>query len=55
MGGFDLKKITFVGLENFKLIPPDWIFWKAMRNTFYFVVGTTVFLKTCSGWGWRCS
>jgi len=43
--GFDLKKITFVGLENFKLIPPDWIFWKAMRNTMYFVVGTTVFLN----------
>ncbi len=43
--GFDLKKISFVGFENFKLIPPDWIFWKAMRNTLYFVVGTTVFLN----------
>jgi len=43
--GFDLKKITFVGFDNFKLIPPDWIFWKSLRNTFYFVVGTTVFLN----------
>jgi len=43
--GFDLKKITFVGFDNFKLIPPDWIFWKALRNTMYFVVGTTVFLN----------
>jgi raffinose/stachyose/melibiose transport system permease protein len=43
--GFDLKKITFVGFENFKLLPPDWIFWKALRNTFYFVAGTTVFLN----------
>jgi raffinose/stachyose/melibiose transport system permease protein len=43
--GFDLKKISFVGFDNFKLIPPDWIFWKAMRNTFYFVAGTTVFLN----------
>ncbi len=43
--GFDLKKITFVGFDNFKLLPPDWIFWKALRNTMYFVVGTTVFLN----------
>jgi ABC-type sugar transport system permease subunit len=43
--GFDLNKITFVGFDNFKLIPPDWVFWKALRNTMYFVVGTTVFLN----------
>jgi ABC-type sugar transport system permease subunit len=43
--GFDLKKISFVGFENFKLLPPDWIFWKALRNTMYFVVGTTVYLN----------
>jgi ABC-type sugar transport system permease subunit len=43
--GFDLNKITFVGFDNFKLIAPDWIFWKALRNTFYFVIGTTFFLN----------
>lgn len=40
--GFDLKKITFVGFENYKLVPPDWIFWKSLRNTMYFVAGTTI-------------
>ncbi len=43
--GFDLKKINFVGLENFKFLLPDWIFWKALRNTLFFVVGTTFFLN----------
>jgi ABC-type sugar transport system permease subunit len=43
--GFDLKKITFVGFDNFKLLLPDWIFWKALRNTLSFVIGTTVFLN----------
>jgi ABC-type sugar transport system permease subunit len=43
--GFDLAKITFVGFRNFKLILPDWIFWKALRNTMIFVFGTTVFLN----------
>lgn len=43
--GFDLKKINFVGLDNFKLLLPDWIFWKALRNTLFFVVGTTFFLN----------
>jgi ABC-type sugar transport system permease subunit len=43
--GFDLSKITFVGFRNFKLLLPDWIFWKALRNTMIFVFGTTVFLN----------
>ena len=43
--GFDLGKIRFVGLRNFKLLLPDWIFWKALRNTMIFVFGTTVFLN----------
>jgi ABC-type sugar transport system permease subunit len=43
--GFDLSKITFVGFRNFKLLLPDWIFWKALRNTMIFVFGTTIFLN----------
>lgn len=43
--GFDLKKINFVGLDNFRLLLPDWIFWKALRNTLFFVAGTTFFLN----------
>jgi raffinose/stachyose/melibiose transport system permease protein len=43
--GFDLTKITFVGFRNFKLLLPDWIFWKALRNTMIFVFGTTLFLN----------
>lgn len=43
--GFDLQKIKFVGLDNFRLLLPDWIFWKALRNTLFFVVGTTFFLN----------
>ena len=43
--GFDLSKIRFVGFRNFKLLLPDWIFWKALRNTMIFVFGTTVFLN----------
>ncbi len=43
--GFDLKKITFVGFNNFKLLLPDWIFWKALRNTLFFVFGTTLLLN----------
>jgi raffinose/stachyose/melibiose transport system permease protein len=43
--GFDLSKIEFVGFNNFKLLLPDWIFWKALRNTMIFVFGTTIFLN----------
>ena len=43
--GFDLAKIEFVGFSNFRLLLPDWIFWKAMRNTLFFVFGTTIFLN----------
>ena len=43
--GFDLGKMRFVGFRNFKLLLPDWIFWKALRNTMIFVFGTTVFLN----------
>jgi len=43
--GFDLQKIKFVGLNNFKLLLSDWIFWKALSNTLFFVVGTTFFLN----------
>ena len=43
--GFDLSKITFVGFRNFKLLLPDWIFWKSLRNTMIFVFGTTFFLN----------
>ena len=43
--GFDLSKITFVGLNNFKLLKPDWIFWKSLRNTLFFVIGTALFLN----------
>lgn len=43
--GFDLQKIKFVGLDNFRLLLPDWIFWKALRNTLFFLLGTTFFLN----------
>jgi ABC-type sugar transport system permease subunit len=43
--GFDLAKIKFVGFNNFRLLLPDWIFWKALRNTLFFVFGTTLFLN----------
>ncbi len=43
--GFDLAKITFVGFRNYKMLLPDRIFWKALRNTMIFVLGTTIFLN----------
>ena len=38
-----LNEIKFVGLENYKSILTDALFWKMLANTFVYAVSTTVF------------
>ena len=43
--GFDIADITWLGLENYRTIAGDDIFWRALRNTLLFTGLTTLFLN----------
>ena len=43
--GFDIADIKWLGLENYRTIAGDEIFWRALRNTLLFTGLTTLFLN----------
>ncbi len=43
--GFDIADIAWLGIENYRTIAGDDIFWKALRNTLLFTGLTTLFLN----------
>ncbi len=43
--GFDIVDVTWLGLENYRTIAGDEIFWRALRNTLLFTGLTTLFLN----------
>ena len=43
--GFDIADIKWLGLENYRTIAGDEIFWRALRNTLLFTGLTTLFLS----------
>lgn len=43
--GFDLADVTWLGIENYRTIAGDEIFWRALRNTLLFTGLTTLFLN----------
>ncbi len=43
--GFDIADIAWLGIENYRTIVGDDIFWKALRNTLLFTGLTTLFLN----------
>ena len=43
---------VFVGLENFRFLLTDPDFWKAVRNTVVYTVGSLA-LRFRWGWGWQ--
>ena len=61
---FNLKSISFVGLENYRMMLKDALFWKSVQNTLIYVVFTVFFtmllgfllalaLNSASLWGTR--
>ena len=40
---FNLKSISFVGLENYRMMLKDVLFWKSVQNTLIYVVFTVFF------------
>ena len=43
--GFDIADVKWLGLENYRTIAGDEIFWRALRNTLLFTGLTTLFLN----------
>ncbi|MYJ13454.1 MAG: sugar ABC transporter permease [Acidimicrobiia bacterium] len=43
--GFDIADIRWLGIENYRTIAGDDIFWRALRNTLLFTGLTTLFLN----------
>lgn len=43
--GFDIADVGWLGLENYRTIAGDEIFWRALRNTLLFTGLTTLFLN----------
>lgn len=43
--GFDIADVAWLGLENYRTIAGDEIFWRALRNTLLFTGLTTLFLN----------
>ena len=43
--GFDIADVRWLGLENYRTIAGDEIFWRALRNTLLFTGLTTLFLN----------
>jgi len=43
--GFDIADITWLGIENYRTIAGDDIFWRALRNTLLFTGLTPLFLN----------
>lgn len=43
--GFDIADISWLGIENYRTIAGDEIFWRALRNTLLFTGLTTLFLN----------
>lgn len=43
-----LSEMEWIGLDNYKFVFKDKIFWQAMRNTFQFAIGVTV-IKNIAG------
>ncbi len=43
--GFDIADIAWLGIENYRTIAGDDIFWRALRNTLLFTGVTTLFLN----------
>ena len=43
--GFDIADVTWLGVENYRTIAGDDIFWRALRNTLLFTGLTTLFLN----------
>ena len=43
--GFDIADISWLGIENYRTIAGDDIFWRALRNTLLFTGLTTLFLN----------
>lgn len=43
--GFDIADVAWLGIENYRTIAGDEIFWRALRNTLLFTGLTTLFLN----------